>query len=319
MMRDARACREDAPASTAGARDFPANSMPAGHWRTVGPTGALEAHGRLGPQEDLIDAIADIDVADAGAARRLHLKVFPGNAPMVLVQYRDLIGSGREFAGIRHSHPRYGHIATNVRSGVVTVQPSGAIGLIAIRLKPEAAPRFLHGSMGAFANAKIGLADMLKRHAVCTLEDQVAQARTSAERVALVTHFLHKHLRQSDPDPLVSHAAKHLRVSPTLRIGPLARELGISERGFSRRFRAVFGVSPKEFARSARLEQVLAARASGLAWADVSCACGFTDQAHMINDTRAILGASPERVLRAGAPGQTNGPSAAGQTSLLFW
>jgi AraC-like DNA-binding protein len=107
-----------------------------------------------------------------------------------------------------------------------------------------------------------------------------------------VTDFLRANLRERDPDPLVSWAAEQLRHNP-VRIRLLATELGISERHLSRRFRAIFGISPKEFARTARLEKVLAARAAGLAWADLSYACGFADQAHMINDTRAILGTSP--------------------------
>ena len=87
----------------------------------------------------------------------------------------------------------------------------------------------------------------------------------------------------------------------------------------SRRFHAIFGIDPKEFARTARLEKVLAARAAGLAWADLSYACGFADQAHMINDTRSILGASPERVLAPPLTDQLGDLRASDRTSLFMW
>lgn len=314
MIRSARASRDKAPASE-GVTGCPTNRMRAGHWGTLGPRGWRAAPLPLGPQENLIDSIVDVDIADAQVARGVSIKVLPGNAPMVLVQYRVPIASSREFAGARHGHAGYGHIATNVRSGIVTVQPPGPLGIINARLRPEAAPRFLGDCVGAFANVKIGLADLLKRQAVSALEDAVAMARTSAERIALVTRFLNAHLREADPDPLVTHAAKRLRLSPTLRIRPLAKELNVSERSLCRRFRAVFGVSPKEFARSARLEKVLAARASGLTWAQVSYACGFADQPHMIHDTRAILGSSPEQILRP-EPAEK---AAGDQGALYFW
>jgi AraC-like DNA-binding protein len=173
--------------------------------------------------------------------------------------------------------------------------------------------------MEAFSNAKIGLSDILERCAISVLEEQVAGARTSIERIGLVTNFLRANLRERDPDPLVSHAAKRLRHSPLFRIRPLAAELGISERHLSRRFHAIFGISPKEFARMARLERVLAARTAGLAWASLSYACGFADQAHMINDTRSILGASPEQVLAPLVIDARDDLGRAGPTSLFMW
>jgi len=58
----------------------------------------------------------------------------------------------------------------------------------------------------------------------------------------------------------------------------------------------MFGASPKQFARVARIEKVLAMRQAGSAWADIAYGCGFADQAHMINDFDAIVGETPEQV-----------------------
>jgi AraC-like DNA-binding protein len=298
---------------------MPANSIPTGYCRTLQAPTPQGGFRPLSVQEDLVDAVADVDVPDAETARNLAIKVLPSTTPFLLVQYRVPIGSYGEFDGAYHNHGQYGHVATNVRSGVVTVRPFGPMGVVVVRLRPEAAPRFLGSGMGAFANAKVGLDDMLQRGAVSVLEEKVAGARTSVERIALVTDFLRANVRERDPDPLVSCAAKRLRHSPVLRVRLLAADLGVSERHLSRRFHAIFGISPKEFARLARLEKVLAARTAGLAWANLSYACGFADQAHMINDTHAILGASPERVLAPPVPDQRNDLGASDRTSLFMW
>lgn len=205
-----------------------------------------------------------------------------------------------------------------MRGGRYRRQPAGHARDIRA-LRPEAAPRLLGSGMGAFANVKIRLDNVMKRDAVSMLEEKVARAGASIERIALVTDFLHANMRERDPDPLVSCAAKRLRHSPLLRIRLLAAQLGISERQLSRRFRVIFGISPKEFARTARLEKVLAARSAGLAWANLSCACGFADQAHMINDTRAILGASLERVLAPPVADERGVLGVSDRTPLFMW
>jgi AraC-like DNA-binding protein len=83
-----------------------------------------------------------------------------------------------------------------------------------------------------------------------------------------------------------------------LRIHELAALLDIGERHLSRSFRAVFGTSPKQFARIARIEKILAMRQAGVGWADIARGCGFADHAHMINDFNAIVGQTPQQLFR---------------------
>ena len=44
---------------------------------------------------------------------------------------------------------------------------------------------------------------------------------------------------------------------------------------------------------TARIEKVVAARKSGLGWADVAYACGFVDQARLIHNFGTIVGGTP--------------------------
>jgi AraC-like DNA-binding protein len=85
----------------------------------------------------------------------------------------------------------------------------------------------------------------------------------------------------------------------------LAARLGSSPRHLSRAFKAVFGISPKRFSRLARFQKILAARRTGGSWAQVAQACGLTDQAHLVDEFRDIVGESPTdfftRELRTGA------------------
>jgi AraC-like DNA-binding protein len=245
----------------------------------------------------VVDGLADWDVPDAALARAMTIRVLPSTSAYLLVQYRAPMGSRRQFGSIGFPHRRYLHVATRVQTGVVTIRPNAPIGAIIVRLRPEAAACLLGENMQDFADAKIDLDNLFNRSNVSWLADSVAHAQTSSERFARVESFLLANMRESRSDLVVRRAAAALRRNPSIRIRRLALHLDVSERHLCRNFQCMFGMSPKHFARIARIEKVLAARDGGTAWADAAYACGFADQAHMINDFTDIVGGPPQLVL----------------------
>jgi AraC-like DNA-binding protein len=131
----------------------------------------------------------------------------------------------------------------------------------------------------------------------------LAGALSSAQRVATVEAFLLRRMRPQ-LDHLACRAMSSLRSDPGLPVQELASQLGLSARHLSRRFGAAFGVGPKQFARLARLEKILAERRAGLSWAQTAYACGLTDQAHLVREFKTIVGELPTEFfaqeLRAG-------------------
>ena len=167
-----------------------------------------------------------------------------------------------------------------------------------------AASRIVRAPLGEFANAKFHLGDLFSACEVAMCDDMLAAAQTSEERISGVQSFLLRHLRPH-ADSLANRAARHLRQHPTMQMHSLAARLGSSPRHLSRAFKAVFGISPKRFSRLARFQKILAARRTGGSWAQVAQACGLTDQAHLVDEFRDIVGESPTdfftRELRTGA------------------
>jgi AraC-like DNA-binding protein len=92
----------------------------------------------------------------------------------------------------------------------------------------------------------------------------------------------------------------------------------MSEQRLLRRFRSVCGVTPKQLARSARIEKALTEQSLGSAWADIAYGCGFADQAHMINDFNAVLGLPPERALLSDSTEQAFTAGASGYTQIPY-
>jgi AraC-like DNA-binding protein len=257
---------------------------------------------------DLVEAIWDWDIPDGDAATALTIKVPPSTAPYFVVQYRTLTHCRWQLGAESCDHKNYGHVLTQTQSGTFAIRPRGALGVITVRLKPEGASRLARASMHELMNVKIGLRNIFKDHDIALLEERVMESGSSSERIACVESFLFQNLRQDREDPVFSRASSWLRRNPGLRMRKLASLLDISERQLSRGFRATYGTSPKQYARLARIEKVVAARKRGLDWADVAYACGFTDQAHLIHDFGTIVGGTPAEFF--GATTRSNFPGA---------
>jgi AraC-like DNA-binding protein len=290
------------------------HNAPGGLRRIHGLTTTAPAHPLL---SDVVDRIADWDVSDGDVARTLVTKASPSTAPYLIVQYRTPFGSERQFGSSEYRHPRYVHVATVVRTGVTIIRPNGPLGVLIVRLKPEAATRLMGEQMQHFFNEKIALGDVFKASELSLLEEALMKAPDSSARYASVENFLLRNLREGQTLAVADHAAQRLRRNPALPIRRLAAQLDISERHLSRTFRAMYGAGPKEFARFARLEKVVAMRHGGSAWADIAYACGFADQAHMIRDFEAIFGEPPQQFFRASPPGpQHQGDVTTGQLRI---
>lgn len=92
-----------------------------------------------------------------------------------------------------------------------------------------------------------------------------------------------------------------LRAAGNLSISALAPALGITRQHLARAFALHVGVSPKTFARVARVRRILAkARvAATVDWTALALDAGFYDQAHLSGEVRELTGRSPTEWLRS--------------------
>lgn len=240
----------------------------------------VRPQGRLA---EVADAVWDWEVPEEEALA-LAWQDIPSVSPLLSLHYR---------APLRCDGPLGPELRADFVVGIHTrpmaVRAGGAIGNVAVQLKPEAAPRLIGESFPQLAS----LRDVFGEDAVSRLTSQVAGAGDAAGRIDAVRRFAEARLADAGNEPPPCRAAGLLRQDPSLPIRDVAASLGISERHLSRRFQAVFGLGPKAFARIARLAAVGEARRRGLGWAETAYACGFADQAHMINELKSLLGQTP--------------------------
>jgi AraC-like DNA-binding protein len=250
---------------------------------------------------EIVEEIMDWDVPDERLARAMTFKTLPNSTAYLTVNYRKPLYLNRDIGSVCYRNEKLGNAVFIIGDGMTTARTSGPLGLIVIRLKPEAAAILGGCRMHDFINEKINLGDAFNASDVSLLEEMMMEAPDSATRFACVESFLLRNLSQCRPDAVLYRAAQCLRRNPSLRVRALAAHLDIGQRHLSRIFRAKYGFSPKRFARVARIEKILDMKHAGSDWADIAHVCGFADQAHMIHDFDGIVGQAPQQLFQATA------------------
>ncbi|MDO9407899.1 helix-turn-helix domain-containing protein, partial [Patulibacter sp.] len=119
-------------------------------------------------------------------------------------------------------------------------------------------------------------------------------------------------------DPVVDRAVLALG-RPGATVAGAARAAGAGERLLRRRFEDHVGYGPKTLARVLRLQRLLGlAIATDEDLAGLAALAGYSDQAHLSRETRALAAATPAELVaaRRPAPGvsgtsKTHGPGSA--------
>lgn len=132
------------------------------------------------------------------------------------------------------------------------------------------------------------------------VEAQLAAASSTSHAVAIVERFLCSRLAEKEPDKLIRKAVQHIRkAGGNLRIRDLAATLNISLDPFEKRFRQEIGSSPKQFAETVRLRQLIESHSQSQTLTEAAYAAGYFDQSHFIRRFKTFTGQTPTEFFEA--------------------
>jgi AraC-like DNA-binding protein len=127
--------------------------------------------------------------------------------------------------------------------------------------------------------------------------NRLSEATTSETKVALASDFLVRSLQQNSIGlNYVNRAAEIIRNrSGAIVMDELADEVCISRRQLEREFSNKLGITPKQYIRLSRVNEVYRRLAlqQELNLMDVSYHCGYADQAHFIREFKGFTGYAP--------------------------
>ncbi|MFE9933832.1 helix-turn-helix domain-containing protein [Streptomyces sp. NPDC005533] len=162
--------------------------------------------------------------------------------------------------------------------------PGGAFA--GIRLPPGTAPALLGVPAHALRDRRVELAELWPAREVRRLTGRVAAY--GDPRAGLEALTARRAAGAGLPDPLAAEVAARLRAGEA--VAAIAAAVGLGERQLRRRSLDAFGYGPRTLGRILRLRRALALADAGMSYADVACAAGYADQAHLAREVRALAG-----------------------------
>ena len=217
--------------------------------------------------------------------------------PEVTVSLAFQYGAPLRLTLADHTRILGSHI-TGVHDSAVQLHGTGVLGSVVVKLTPWGAAGLFRSNMQSLASRHTDLRDVISPPLVDRIEQQLAESQGAHERVASVRRWIIDLLDTKDSDTLVAWAFREIvACGGVVRTTELAAQLGMSERQLERRFLSWIGMSPKAVARVVRLQRLAAHFHSGMSWAEIAAETGFSDQAHMVREFRAMTGTTPARFL----------------------
>ena len=189
-------------------------------------------------------------------------------------------------------------LAVGTMTRPLSIGSGEAAAYVGARFWPGRALPFLGIPAAEITDLRVSVADLWPRDSQSLVDLQ--RGELGAWRTAFEQSLLSGLARARPVDRAVDAAVKAiLRAGGNLSIAPLAPALGVTRQHLARAFAVHVGVSPKTFARVARVRRVLAkARvASVVDWASLALDAGFYDQAHLSGEVREITGRTPSEWL----------------------
>lgn len=178
---------------------------------------------------------------------------------------------------------------------VLTYRRGGAdFCVYQIEFEPGALHRLTGGGVAALTDAALDAEAVFPD--LTEVADRITEARTAEAMIEVAEGWLSRRVgacRQGSD--ATDWAAARLVAGEARSLQRLAQQAGLNVRTFHRVFRERMGVSPKLFARIARLDRMIRARNAAPAtdWLSLAIDAGFYDHQHMARDFRELCLSSP--------------------------
>lgn len=181
------------------------------------------------------------------------------------------------------------------------VSTMGESGALAVTFLPGAAACFFNLPMMELEDKSLHLGDLLT-HEAGLIEEQMAEAPSTNERIRIVEDFLIKSLRPiSLHDIRLVRQGVHLikKQKGMIRASELSEKLCVTPKTLERKFASFVGNTPKKFINIVRFHEVMTNLTSAKPGklAQHALENGYFDQAHFIRDFKAYSGYTPKELL----------------------
>lgn len=190
--------------------------------------------------------------------------------------------------------------ASGLRTRPISIPAGNESSKLVIIFKRGMAHPFFKIPMSELSNAVVD-ADRIWGDEFEFLRERLLAAETPADKFALVEEFLVKRLTSdTELNPCVEFAVKGITSDPSgTNLARLSDRIGYSQKHLITMFKRNVGTTPKAYLRVMRFQRVIEKLEGNgeTDWSAIALEAGFYDQAHLINDFKALSGFTPSEYL----------------------
>lgn len=185
-----------------------------------------------------------------------------------------------------------------LQSQYLTIASGQNAKMLVVTFKAQAAGTFIKGSAEVCAN-QVRLAADFMGEEVTSLRSQLMANLNPEAMFALLESFLDARIPKATiQQQVVATAVEHIQsTSGQLKLTELVAQSGYSQRRFTELFKLHVGLTPKQYHRIIRFNQILSSihQQDSFNWLTVAQDCGYFDQAHFIRDFKSFAGINPSQ------------------------
>ncbi|PWA07066.1 AraC family transcriptional regulator [Pueribacillus theae] len=198
------------------------------------------------------------------------------------------------------NHDRFksfrGSLISGPHSDFTVIDTASQASTIGVHFKPGGAFPFLKLPADELHNEHVALDELWGTKAT-EMREQLLEAETPVAKFQILEQYLMGMMTQASAShPAVVFALRKFLASPhQWKIADVTEQISLSSRRFIQVFKEEVGLTPKQFCRIQRFQNVLCLIEDGeqVDWTDIALTSGYYDQAHFIHDFRSFSGLSP--------------------------
>jgi AraC-like DNA-binding protein len=231
-------------------------------------------------------------VFNENSTERISMKVIPNGCVELIIHLNDWHCDLHNANGWSQS-PEY--MIVGIHTKPYHVQFGNLVKVFAIRFKPD-------GFYNIFGIPASVVKDSCEDFSLVSdinfngFSVRIKEKNSLAEMIDCAENQLLKTLKyKNNHANYISKAAEAIRQTKNIKIKDLPNQVFISMRQLDRQFKEQFGISPKNYMRITRLNEVQRILNNNyrLDLTSVAYRCGYSDQAHFINEFKSIIGEIP--------------------------
>lgn len=165
---------------------------------------------------------------------------------------------------------------------------------IAVEFKANTAKHFIPYNLNDFQNNLVDIYDVWGREAE-VLSDKINATHNDLDKISLIEYFLLGKVKEHNSSKIDNALNLIINSQGFVEASKLAKDIGLSDAQFRKRFKEEIGISPSQYCKIVRINTTLEYLKvnNSQSLSELSHELGYFDQSHFIKDFKSVSGFSP--------------------------